>query len=273
MKRLILSGLAGIAILSVIAWASYAWFINSSKVDLLITHYPVFDTAKGEYVLSPVKPSSWVKLNRISYEARWAIIVSEDWAFFDHEGIDLNQLKIAIKDSIQEGELTRGASTITQQVVKNVLLSNKREISRKIKEILLAREVERRLSKEKILEIYLNLIELGKNIYGVKEASFFYFNKHPRKLNAREGAFLAMLLPSPVKYSTSFYEKELTPFASEQVENILIKLRQAKIITEKERMIIRTKRFFWEPQLPVTNDDNSNEKSESIYDEYLEDAF
>ena len=266
MKRLILSGFISLVILSGLGFSYYLYLINDTKIKLLSSHYPVFNKEKNDYVLSPVKPHHWVKYNQISYEAKWAIVVSEDWAFFDHEGIDLRQLKIVLEESLEEGEFTRGASTITQQVIKNVVLSPERTISRKLKEILLTRELEKVLSKEKILEIYLNIVELGKDIYGIYEASYYYFNKHPRNLNAREGAFLAMLLPSPIKYSVSFKEKKLTDFASEQIDSILVKLRQAKILTEQQRQAELNKSFFWE-----MNTDTQVESSG--YDSYLEENY
>lgn len=272
MKKLFLSGISILAIISTILGYLLYSLLNHPKLVALSGYYPIYDKDKAKYVLSPVRPSSWVKLDKISYVARWAIIVSEDWAFYEHKGIDFRQLKIAIEESIEEGELTRGASTITQQVIKNLVLSPKREISRKLKEVILAYQLEKNLSKDQILEIYLNFVELGSGIYGIKNASFYYFNKHPKDLTAKEGAFLAMLLPSPKKYSQSFYDKELTSFAKEQIQSILIKLRQAKVINETERKEALTQRFFWEAldsyqeQAPV---EITNEEK-SIMDSYLE---
>lgn len=207
-----------------------------SQVTLLKDHYPVFSEKDDAYILTDKRPEFWTPLEKVSKDARFAIVISEDWAFFEHEGIDLNQLKIVIKESIETKELSRGASTITQQVVKNAFLSNERSIFRKLKEFLLARELETKFTKNEILEIYLNLIELGEGIYGIREGSQYYFNKLPSRLNAKEGAFLAMLLPSPVRYSESFRRKELTEFANETIQDILLKLRKAKVITESERI-------------------------------------
>lgn len=207
-----------------------------SKVRVLGDHYPVFNFENKSYELVKQKPAHWVSVKEVSNAAKQAIIISEDWAFYDHDGIDRNQIEIAIKDSWNQGKLTRGASTITQQVVKNTLLSSEKTLTRKLKEILLATELEKVLSKDQILEHYLNLIELGRDIYGIKQASFYYFNKSPANLSHKEGAFLAMLLPSPVKYSQSFRDKALTEFASAQVNEILVKLRQANFITEEQRV-------------------------------------
>jgi monofunctional biosynthetic peptidoglycan transglycosylase len=121
--------------------------------------------------------------------------------------------------------------------------------------------LEHYFTKSEILEISLNLSELGEKIYGISKASNFYFNKTPLQLTGKEGAFLAMLLPSPKKYAQSFRDRKLTKFASEQVSNILVKLRQAGIIKEEERLIYENEDlsfevidFFSEDLLSVENE-------------------
>lgn len=211
------------------------YFTMVRELNALRGKYPVFNAQLNKYELVEDKPSSWIDIKSFPNVAKWAIVVSEDWAFYEHEGIDKNQIKKALESSLEEGHLTRGASTITQQVVKNLILTPEKTITRKIKEILLALELEKRFTKEEILEFYINLIELGDGVYGVEQASQKYFQKSAKTINGKEGAFLAMLLPSPIKYSQSFEKEGLTTFANEQVNNILIKLRQAKIINESER--------------------------------------
>lgn len=217
-----------------------------TDVEKLIGYYPYYDKVVNEYKLTDKIPNNWVLIQEVNYFARWAIIVSEDWAFYEHQGIDVNQLKIVLEESLKRKKLIRGASTITQQVVKNVILSPEKTIWRKFRELILAYKIEKLLTKDKILEIYLNLVELGDGIYGIKEASEHYFKKHPSDLTAREGAFLAMLLPSPKKYSESYRHKKLTPFAQEQIKEILTKLRQAKIYSEEDRMSAMETKFYWE---------------------------
>lgn len=245
--------------------------IKASHVDRLLTDYAYFDFSKNTYVINTKKPDNWVEIEDVAEYAKWAIIVSEDWAFYEHGGIDWRQLKIALMESFQAGEFTRGASTITQQVIKNTILSHERTLWRKLQETVLALYLEARADKERILEIYLNIIELGDDIYGISQASHFYFSKPASELNAREGAFLAMLLPSPVKYSTSFYEKELTDFAREQVDSILVKLRQADVYDEEERQRQSAKRFYWEKDF-YHSIDNMNSKLLE-YGDYLEDSY
>lgn len=244
--------------------------IKGSHVDRLKTDYVAYNKKQKAYVLTRMRPKDWTPLKEVSEYAKWAIIVSEDWAFYEHEGVDLRQLKIALRESAKAGEFTRGASTISQQVVKNALLTDERSIWRKLQEAILTLYLEKIVSKDRILELYLNIIELGENVYGIGEASRYYFNTSPKNLNAREGAFLAMLLPSPVRYSVSFDKKELTEFATEQVNSILTKMRQADVFDEEERKRQASKKFYWEKSFFEAPKDIEPE----TYEDYLEsDSF
>ena len=229
----------GISFLSLFLW-------HGTDVEKLVKQYPIYDLNKREYVFRLTRPEDWVDLSKISEYAQWAVVLSEDWAFYDHQGVDLNQLRVAIGESIKQAKLVRGASTITQQVIKNTILSPDRTLWRKFREMILAHKLERYLTKEKILEIYLNIVEFGENIYGVKQASHYYFDKHPSQLTAREGAFLAMLLPSPIKYGASFKQKKLTSYAKEVIDSILVKMRQAHVFSEKQRQLESSKLYYWE---------------------------
>lgn len=224
--------------------ALYLW--HSADVEKLKGYYPYYDLKEHQYKLSSKRPKDWISLHKVSKNAKWAIIVSEDWAFYQHEGLDVQQLKIVVEETVEQHKFVRGASTITQQVVKNTLLSNERSLWRKFREMIMAYKLERVMNKDHILEIYLNIVEFGKNLYGINKAAHYYFNKPPALLTAREGAFLAMLLPSPVKYASSFRKKELTPFAKEVIDSILVKLRQAKVYDEEQRVLESQKLFYWE---------------------------
>ncbi|MCT4642109.1 MAG: transglycosylase domain-containing protein [Bacteriovoracaceae bacterium] len=205
------------------------------QIDITNLKEGYFYKSKDGYVFVEKKPHTWLFINEITSKIYWPIVVSEDWLFFEHKGIDLKQLYQAITDTIYEQKDLRGASTITQQVAKNLFLSNERSFIRKIKEVIISFKLEMNFSKKKILEIYLNLIELGDNIYGLKQASLYYFKKDPRLLNIKEASFLAMLLPNPKKYNSSFKNKQLSEYAHSTIEKTLVKLRQAKIISEKQR--------------------------------------
>jgi monofunctional biosynthetic peptidoglycan transglycosylase len=237
---------ASIVLVTTILIVSYMYF--SVDVNELNSHYPhVVVLEKGaDYEMKPKAPHYWVRLDQISKMGKWAVILSEDWGFYDHDGVDFKQLQKAIEESVKEGKLVRGASTISQQVVKNVFLSSRRSVIRKVHEIILARKMEQYVPKHKILEVYFNIVELGPKIYGIRNASYHYFGKHPSALNPREAAFIAMLLPSPVKYSESFRRKKLSPFVQRRIRDILLKMKMAKLITEEERQLWLDSRFDWE---------------------------
>jgi monofunctional biosynthetic peptidoglycan transglycosylase len=154
---------------------------------------------KGNYHPLKVGPKGayWTPSAAIPPEMKWAVILAEDSNFYRHEGIDVKAIKTAIKHDLEKKSFDRGASTITQQVAKNLFLSREKTISRKIKEIILARRMEEELTKGRILELYLNVVELGPMVYGVGHGARYYFGKPASALTPRECAFLAAMLPGP----------------------------------------------------------------------------
>jgi len=130
-----------------------------------------------------------------------AVLSAEDADFYKHEGLDYFGMMRALYNSLKAGRLTGSGSTITQQTVKNILLSHEKSLSRKIKEFILARRLERQLSKDEILNIYLNTIYWGHGRYGLHEASRFYFLKKPKELELHEAALLAGVIQSPERHS------------------------------------------------------------------------
>ncbi len=139
----------------------------------------------------------WVAYSKISRNLRRAVLVGEDAAFFGHEGFDTDEIKEAITTAIEKKRLPRGASTISQQLAKNLWLSASRNPLRKIEEILLTRQLEKHLTKKRIFEIYLNVAELGPGIYGAEAASRHYFHRSAAGLSAHQAAQLAASLPAP----------------------------------------------------------------------------
>jgi membrane peptidoglycan carboxypeptidase len=133
---------------------------------------------------------------------------------------------------IEEGRFARGASTITQQVVKNVYLSQEKTITRKIREMIWARALNKTLTKREILTFYVNLVEFGPGLYGVRDAARVYFGKSPAELSPKEAAFLVMLLPSPRRYSVSYRQKHLTPYARRRVSQILLIMHKMGVLDE-----------------------------------------
>ena len=142
---------------------------------------------------------SWISYRAIPYVQRRAIIVSEDASFPFHKGLDIEELRAALQDAMAGHARPRGGSTISQQLVKNLFLSRDRAAQRKALELLLTFHLESWLSKEDIFALYANVIEWGPDLYGLKKASRHYFGRDPRALNPLEMAYLASIIPSPVR--------------------------------------------------------------------------
>jgi monofunctional biosynthetic peptidoglycan transglycosylase len=139
----------------------------------------------------------WVPYARIGANLKKAVIVTEDAAFWQHGGIDYEQLRESMETNWERGEFARGASTITQQLAKNLYLSPSKNPIRKLKELLITRRLEAELSKQRILELYLNVIEWGDGIWGAEAAARRYFHKSAADLTAPESALLAAAIANP----------------------------------------------------------------------------
>lgn len=146
---------------------------------------------------SPTIRQVWTPLDEISPELVKAVRIAEDDRFFMHNGFDFTEIKIAMETNLREKRWVRGASTLSQQLAKNLYLSPEKTLSRKFDEMLLTWKLEQALTKERILEIYLNVAEWGHGCFGAEAASRFYFSKPSSKLTAREAANLAARLPNP----------------------------------------------------------------------------
>jgi monofunctional glycosyltransferase len=145
----------------------------------------------------PKRVQRWMPYARISPQLKRAVLVSEDARFWQHEGIDFEQLKESMEVNIERLEFARGASTITQQLAKNLYLSPSKNPIRKLRELLIARRLEAELTKQRILELYLNVIEWGDGIYGVDAAARTYFGKSAADLGPQESALLAGAISNP----------------------------------------------------------------------------
>jgi monofunctional glycosyltransferase len=154
--------------------------------------------AKGA---EPRKVQRWVPYGRISGNLKRAVLVAEDAGFWRHEGIEFEQMRESIEANIERLEFARGGSTITQQLAKNLYLSPSKNPIRKVREILIARRLEAELTKQRILELYLNVIEWGDDIYGVEAAARTYFGKSAADLGPQESALLAGAIINPHVHS------------------------------------------------------------------------
>jgi monofunctional glycosyltransferase len=139
----------------------------------------------------------WVPYGAISEHLKKAVLLGEDASFFSHAGVDVKELQEALKKDWETGSFARGGSTITMQLARNLYLGPAKNPLRKAKEIVIAWQLDHALSKRRILEIYLNIVEWGRNIYGAEAAARHYFAKSAADLDIVEAATLAALLPSP----------------------------------------------------------------------------
>jgi monofunctional biosynthetic peptidoglycan transglycosylase len=145
----------------------------------------------------------WLPYNRISEQLKRAVLVAEDSLFWQHEGVDLEQLQKSMEINWTQGRFARGGSTITQQLAKNLYLSPSKNPLRKFRELLIARRLEAELSKRRILELYLNVIEWGDGIYGAEAAARAYFRRSAASVSAPQAALLAGAIINPRLYSPS----------------------------------------------------------------------
>ncbi|CAM8391798.1 monofunctional biosynthetic peptidoglycan transglycosylase [Candidatus Methylopumilus planktonicus] len=142
----------------------------------------------------------WVNYNQISINIKQAVIAAEDAKFIDHEGFDWEGIEKAYEKNKRRKKIVAGGSTISQQLAKNLFLSNQRTPWRKAEETIITLMLETILSKQRILEIYLNVIEWGNNVYGIEAASLRYFSSHAKDLNSFQSAKLASMIPNPKYY-------------------------------------------------------------------------
>lgn len=158
--------------------------------------------------IGPDTPT-WAKLGEISPFMIAAVLTTEDGAFFRHHGFNHAAIRSALVDNLKAGRFRRGASTISMQLTKNLFLSREKTLSRKLEEIILTDYLEENFTKDEIMELYLNVVEFGPNIYGILPASAHYFGRHPSELNIKEAFFLASLLPSPISYHRQYEQKKV----------------------------------------------------------------
>jgi monofunctional biosynthetic peptidoglycan transglycosylase len=145
----------------------------------------------------PRRVQRWASYSRISPDLKRAVLVAEDDAFWQHEGVDLGQLQESIEVDWARGKFSRGGSTITQQLAKNLYLSPSKNPLRKLRELIIARRLEAELKKSRILELYLNVIEWGDGVYGVDGAARSYFQKSAAELGPADAALLAAAIVNP----------------------------------------------------------------------------
>lgn len=251
-----------------VTWEATRPFYRRPKIWLLVTilalgfwftpwipklYYSAFSVtrldAKGQPIQVEVGPKTkqWVKIENVSKHLLHAIVVAEDGKFYQHHGFDFEAIQKAYKLNQKKGRFARGGSTISQQVVKMAFLSREKTYTRKLREAVGTVLMELLLSKDKILEWYINLTEFGGGVYGVKQAGQYYFRTRPDLLTTEQAIHLALVIPSPNKWSKGLKARNLTPFGHRRFARIATNLHRAGYIGSPELHAILAKGNFGSP--------------------------
>ena len=221
MKKKLLKILISVPIVFVLI-VNFAIFLAPSIVVYHNNEFTIYDNS-DDYGFSYhyYGLGKYVNLNDISPYMLKSIIASEDQGFYSHHGFDYKRIVASLFANIKSGKIVAGGSTITQQVARTLYLDNEKSILRKLKEAALARKLEMTYSKNQILEAYLNCVYFGHNIYGIDEASYYFFNKTPSELSLSESAILTGIISAPSYYSPDIDEIQSTR-KKEQILGIML---------------------------------------------------
>jgi monofunctional biosynthetic peptidoglycan transglycosylase len=232
-----------------------------------LSHYNFSDLRKiAEQSLKPrfedsvhLEEYRWTEIKDVSRDLIYTIVMSEDANFFEHDGFDFDAIATSLTEDLSKKKYEYGASTISQQVAKNLFLTQEKALIRKIKEAVVTRRLEHQLKKNQILEIYLNIAEFGPDIFGIDAASHRFFNKTPAEINAAEGAFLALMLPSPRKnYYAMFENENITSHKKKRLRRILGDMLVSELISPKQYKSYLNYNFFSQKPASHPNTGSSN---------------
>lgn len=190
----------------------------------------------GNFIVGEENPN-FIPVNKVSTYLTHSILYSEDGFFFAHKGFYDTAIKSSLVKNIKEKRFARGGSTISMQLVKNLWLSKEKTLARKLEEAMIVWLVENKriVSKDRMFEIYLNIIEWGPNIYGARNASHYYFSKEPADLTIEEALFMTSIIPRPKKFMWCFDEEQnLRPYLAEYFKIVGEKLLHNEVITEDD---------------------------------------
>jgi len=230
----------------VVAWKAFSYTLGGLLVAFVLAqlwfyshilywlHYPPGRTAFMEHRLEMLLEKSekatiryqWVPYERISANLKRAVVAAEDAKFLDHEGFDWEAIQKAMVKNERQGHVVAGASTISQQLAKNLFLSGERSWLRKGQEAIITWMLENELSKRRILELYLNVAEWGEpGIFGAEAAARYHFGVSAAQLDPNQAAWLAVILPSPRRYDRG----RMTPYLAGRVETIRARMGAVQI--------------------------------------------
>jgi monofunctional biosynthetic peptidoglycan transglycosylase len=229
-KRPLLAGLILIASCGVLGWVYYHSLPDVSPLkNRRYSMTLIVRNGNGKQVPFVVGEQNpyWVPVAHIPLALQWGVVVAEDDTFYQHNGFNFAAIRDALWEDIKKMKPVRGGSTITQQLAKNLYLSKEKSLVRKLKEAAITYKLERHLSKNRILELYLNVIEWGPGVYGVGMASWYYFRKSPAELDFFESVLLAAIIPSPTRYNPLRYPEQ----ALERYKTVVGLMYKSKFLT------------------------------------------
>jgi monofunctional glycosyltransferase len=225
-KVLWLSVVVGITVLLLFEASVYAqvlWYRNNNPGITRFMEDALAQARKRDPKVT--HKQVWTPYERISNNAKLAVIASEDTAFVDHEGFDWKGIEKAFEKNRKKGKVVAGGSTISQQLAKNLFLSNERSYVRKVQEALVTWMLESTLDKERILELYLNVVELGNGVFGVEAAARHHFGTSATQLSREQAARLAAMLPNPRLYDRN----RNSPYLARQTAVVLKRMDQVEL--------------------------------------------
>lgn len=191
------------------------------------------------------KQYKWSPIAKMNRDLIYTIVMAEDGNYFKHSGINYDALLGSLAENLKRKEFAYGASTITQQVAKNLFLTKEKSLLRKLREYSITKRLEARFTKNQILEVYLNIAELGSDVYGVRAAAWTYYQKRPSQINAAEGALLACLLPSPRRYAYSIFQNHhIAPDIRRKYIRVLKDMRYHEYISPEQYNRYKNYDFF-----------------------------
>lgn len=249
-----------ILMLMVLGLCLVVWFVPFIPSLFFSTITVTRLDAKGKPIEVEVGPGTkqWIAMNRVSRHVVNAVVAAEDGKFYEHHGFDFEAIRKAIDLNRKKGRYVRGASTISQQVVKMAFLTREKTLIRKAREASGTLLMELLMSKDQILEWYINLCEFGGGIYGVKPAGQYYFKTRPELLTIEQAVNLAVVIPSPNKWSKGLRSKFLTPFGQRRFARIVRNMYQAGYITEVQKSTALARGNFGNPIAGYGGIDNGN---------------
>ncbi len=243
----LLAELSGLSFAGTLSGRARVWVdsrsLDATRVEVAVQDGCTFETVpaladlrrfEGPFLHHVVEPdgttfemetgpgtAQWTPIAQISPFLVHAVVAHEDGAFFRHHGFAPAEIQVALVRNLRAGRYVQGASTITMQLVKNLFLHREKTLARKVQEVLLTWWIERVLDKAHILELYLNVIEYGPAVYGIRNAAWHYFGRLPAELSPAESAFLATILPSPKAFDSVYLDGRLSPRLAERLRAFL----------------------------------------------------